>query len=128
MASLANALERYTNWIVLIFFLFSVNLTMEAGAYLLDDGAGDRLQAWAQWPARAGLVLVFVAMILARPLRRRLAQSRSPPQTRRRPHPHPPRLLRLVARLGSASSGSSMERRTIPIFRPISSSNCLESR
>ncbi len=71
MASLANALERYTNWIVLIFFLFSVNLTMEAGAYLLDEGAGDRLHAWAQWPVRAGLVLFVVAMILARPLQRR---------------------------------------------------------
>ncbi|MBI1358216.1 MAG: hypothetical protein GC160_28105 [Acidobacteria bacterium] len=75
MASLASAFERYTNWIVLILFLFSVNLTMEAGAYLLDEGAGDRLRAWAQWPARAGLVLLVVAMILARPLKQRRREA-----------------------------------------------------
>jgi len=61
--TLADAFDSYVNWLVLFVFLTSVNLVMEAGAYLVHAAAGEELRAWALWPARGGTVALAVAMI-----------------------------------------------------------------
>lgn len=58
----SEAFESYVNWIVFFFFLTSVNLAMEASAYLVNDSTAETLRAWAHWPARGGVVVMFIAM------------------------------------------------------------------
>lgn len=75
--SISDAFESYVNWLVLSVFLMAVNLAMEAGAYLVNEGTGEGLRAWAQWPTRASTIAFFVAMVIwGRRLRHQKKQQR----------------------------------------------------
>ena len=62
--SFADAFDNYVGWLVLWLFLSSINLAMEAGAYLLSTEMGAKVHAWAQLPSRLGGVVLFVAIIV----------------------------------------------------------------
>lgn len=62
--SLADAFDDYVNWVVLWMFLTSINLAMEASAFLLSKEVGRQVRAWAHLPTRAGIVILFVAIFL----------------------------------------------------------------
>ena len=62
--SLADAFDDYVNWVVLWMFLTSINLAMEASAFLLSDEAGRQLRAWSRVPTHVGTVILFVAVFV----------------------------------------------------------------
>lgn len=66
--SLPDAFDDYINWIIFWLLLSAINLSMEAGAYLVGEDLGQWLHAWAQFPSRAGggVILVAVALFLWR--------------------------------------------------------------
>lgn len=74
--TLADAFDSYVNWIVLFFFLTAVNLALEAGAYLVNEAAGQKLNAWALWPARGGSIALVMAMVIWVRLLRHKRQQR----------------------------------------------------
>lgn len=61
--TLAETFNNYVNWLALYLFLTAVNLTMEAGAYLVSDSTAELLRNLSIWPSRAGGIAIIVAVV-----------------------------------------------------------------
>ena len=62
--TLHDAWDDYISWLVLWLFLSSINLAMEASAYLLSEEVGRQVHAWAQLPSRAGGVVILISIFV----------------------------------------------------------------